>query len=72
MRAKEVLDKLNQNKFEWYPTNLKGYYNSHPEINPFKEKASDKVTEHNGKSMFHGIVFRRKAEEVSKNDQNKI
>lgn len=63
-----VLDKLNQNKFDWYPTSLKGYYNSHPEINPFKEKASDKVTEHNGKRMFHGIVFRRKSEEVSKND----
>ena len=47
-------------QFEWYPTSLKGYYNSHPEINPFKEKASDKVTEHNGKRMFHGIVFRRK------------
>lgn len=55
-----VLDKINQDQFEWYPTNLKGYYNSHPEINPFKEKASDKVTEHNGKRMFHGIVFRRK------------
>ncbi len=55
-------------KYDWYPTNLKGYYNSHPEINPFKEKASDKVAEHNGKSMFHGIVFRRKSEEVSKND----
>ena len=55
-------------KYDWYPTNLKGYYNLHPEINPFKEKASDKVVEHNGKSMFHGIVFRRKSEEVSKND----
>ena len=55
-------------KYDWYPTNLRGYYNSHPEINPFKEKASDKVIEHNGKSMFHGIVFRRKSEEVSKND----
>lgn len=55
-----VLDKLDNNNFDWYPTNLKGYYNSHPEINPFKEKASDKVTEHDGKRMFHGIVFRRK------------
>ena len=29
------------------------------EINPFKEKTSDKVIEHNGKRMFHGIVFKR-------------
>ena len=55
-------------KYDWYPTNLMGYYNSHPEINPFKGKAGNHVCKHNGKSMFHGIVFRRKSEEVSKND----
>lgn len=58
--AVNFLTKVDLSQFEWYPTSLKGYYNSHPEINPFKEKASDKVTEHNGKRMFHGIVFRRK------------
>ena len=55
-------------KYDWYPTNLMGYYNSHPEINPFKGKAGNHVCKHNGKNMFHGIVFRRKSEEVSKND----
>lgn len=64
----QFLELYDLRQFEWYPTNLKGYYNSHPEINPFKEKASDKVTEHNGKRMFHGIVFRRKPREKSKND----
>lgn len=44
-------------QFEWYGTSFSGYYNSHPEINPFKGKWS---TELNGKTMFHGIVFRRK------------
>ena len=52
-------------KYEWYGTSFSGYYNSHPEINPFLGKWS---TKHNGKLMFHGIVFRRKSEEVSKND----
>ena len=47
-------------KYDWYPTNLMGYYNSHPEINPFKGKAGNHVCKHNGKSMFHGIVFRKK------------
>lgn len=55
-------------KYDWYPTSLMGYYNSHPEINPFLGKAGNHVCDHNGKRMFHGIVFRRKSEEVSKND----
>lgn len=63
-----ILDKLDQDNLEWYPTGLQGYYNSHREINPFKEKASDKVTIHAGKKMFHGIVFRRKIKEEIKND----
>lgn len=58
----QFLEYYDLSQFEWYPTNLKGYYNSHPEINPFKYKASDKVTEHNGKRTFHGIVFKRKGD----------
>ena len=60
-----VLSEINFEEYEWYGTNFSGYYNSHPEINPFLGKWS---TRHNGKLMFHGIVFRRKSEEVSKND----
>lgn len=55
-------------KYEWYGTNFKGYYNKNRDKNPFLEKASDRVCDHDGKRMFHGIVFRRKSEEVSKND----
>lgn len=47
-------------QFEWYPTSLSGYYNSHPDINPFKDKASSKQLEHNGKLFFHGVVIKRK------------
>lgn len=47
-------------KYEWYGTSFMKYYNSHPEIKPFLGKAGNHVCEHNGKSMFHGIVFRRK------------
>lgn len=60
----QFLECYDLSQFEWYPTGLQGYYNSHPEINPFKEKASSKVTEHNGKRMFHGIVFRRKPNNI--------
>lgn len=63
--AVNVLSEINFEEYEWYGTNFSGYYNSHPEINPFLGKWS---TKHNGKLMFHGIVFRRKSEEVSKND----
>lgn len=56
-----VLDKLDQNEFEWYGTNFGGYYNKqNPASNPFNHKATSKMVAINGKQMFHGIVFRRK------------
>ena len=59
-----VLDKLDQNNYEWYGTNFSGYYNKeNPGANPFLEKVKDKMYDLGGKRMFAGIVFRKKPEE---------
>lgn len=59
-----VLDKLDQTAYEWYGTGFKGYYNTvNPEANPFMHKATNDMMKINGKSGFHGIVFRKKPKE---------
>ena len=54
-----VLDRLNQDEYEWYGTNFKKYYNTTcPQNNPFAHKTSDAMVKAVG-SSFHGIVFRK-------------
>lgn len=56
-----VLDNLDQSEYEFYITNCKGYYNSHPELNPFSHKLTNTMINYaNGKNGFHGVVFRKK------------
>lgn len=56
-----ILDKLNQDKYEWCITNAKGYLNHNKDKNPFAHKLTDTMTKNpiTGKG-FHGIVFRKK------------
>ena len=58
-----VLDNLDQESYEWYCTNCKGYFNKNNMYNSiFNHKADDQTMLmcSDGKRAFHGIVFRKK------------
>lgn len=60
-----VLDKLNYDKYEWYCTGCKSYFNKkHPELNPFSHKVNNEMIGYGtAESCFHGIIFRKKADD---------
>lgn len=55
-----VLDNLDQSRYEWTGTHFNKYFNKdHPEERPFRDLINDKVLLKVGdKTAFHGIVFR--------------
>jgi hypothetical protein len=58
-----VLDNLDQDAYEWYCTNCKGYFNANNMENSiFTHKADNDnmLICSDGKRTFHGIVFRKK------------
>lgn len=56
-----LLDKLDQNTYEWCGTRYISYLNTHPEISPFAHKCNDEMyTLPNGKMGFNGFVFRKR------------
>lgn len=58
-----VLDNLDQNAYEWYCTNCKGYFNANNMENSiFTHKADNDnmLICSDGKKTFHGIVFRKR------------
>ena len=58
-----VLDNLDQDTYEWYCTNCKGYFNeNNMEKSIFNHKAdnTNMLMCSDGKRAFHGIVFRKK------------
>ena len=58
-----VLDNLDQESYEWYGTNLLGYFNkNNMENSIFNHKADNQtmLMYPDGKRAFHGIVFRKK------------
>ena len=56
-----VLDRLNQNKYDWICTGCKKYFNKeHKELNPFAHPVSNEMIGYGtDDSCFHGILFRR-------------
>lgn len=58
-----VLDNLDQESYEWYCTNCKGYFNkNNMENSIFNHKADNQTMLmcSDGKRAFHGILFRKK------------
>jgi len=58
-----ILDNLDQDTYEWYGSNYKGYFNkNNMENSIFIHKADDKTMLMcaDGKRAFHGVLFRKK------------
>lgn len=61
--AVNIITKISFDKYEWYCTNCKGYFNKDDMKNSiFTHKADDKtmLVSKDGNRVFHGIVFRKK------------
>lgn len=65
MASVTILDYLSNDYFEWYCTKFTSYYNELPqERRPFME-TDQSILKHDGKTLFTGIVFRKKPQPTS-------
>lgn len=59
--AANALTKISFDDFEWYGTEFGGYFNKiNPQLSPFKNKVTHEIYKIGEKTVFAGIVLRRK------------